>query len=121
MSAVARIFAAELGWHLLLEVDERAVACPGIPQVIDTAAISAWFVREALNSLPSATGWVQDGLLSMKDASDMSWCGTFAMSTLLVRASLLPFVRLQMLENRKLAKALPETELPGAALSGEIE
>ena len=63
---------------------------------------------EALNSIPSATGWVQDGLLSMKDASGMSWCSTFAISTLIVRASLLPFVRLQMLENRKLAKALPE-------------
>lgn len=63
---------------------------------------------EAANSLPSVTGLVQEGLVAFKNTSGLSWCGTFACSTLMVRAGLLPFVRLQMTENRKLAKAMPE-------------
>lgn len=63
---------------------------------------------EAVGSLPSATSWIQDGLVAMKSGSGMGWVGTFAFSTVLVRASLLPLVRLQVLESRKLAKAMPE-------------
>ena len=48
------------------------------------------------------------GLIAVKSGSGMGWVGTFAFSTVLVRASLLPLVRLQMFESRKLAKATPE-------------
>ena len=61
-----------------------------------------------MSSFPSATAWIQEGLITMKSGSGMGWVGTFAFSTVLVRASLLPLVRLQVLESRKLAKAMPE-------------
>lgn len=63
---------------------------------------------EVVQALPSTTGLIQEGLLMMKTNTGMGWVGTFAFSTVLVRASLLPLVRFQILESQKLAKAMPE-------------
>ena len=76
---------------------------------------------EAAGSLPSITAWIQDCLIALKSGSGMGWVGTFAFSTVLVRASLLPLVRLQVLESRKLAKATLELNFFGTVVEGEAE
>lgn len=56
------------------------------------------------------TGTVETALVAIQSYTHLPWFATFAISTVCVRFSLLPLVRAQILESKKLAEAMPKME-----------
>lgn len=60
----------------------------------------------------SITSIIQSSMLGLHEITSLPWWLTFSVSTLVVRVSMLPLIRLQMLHSRKLAeKAMPDINL----------
>jgi membrane protein insertase Oxa1/YidC/SpoIIIJ len=63
---------------------------------------------EAAEGLDRMSEGIQNGLISIHQYTGLPWWATFAASTVLVRAALLPLARLQIIESRKFAMSVPE-------------
>lgn len=55
-------------------------------------------------------GLVESALVAVHTATGLPWFATFALSTVAVRMSLLPLVRQQIIESRKLSEAMPKID-----------
>ena len=59
-------------------------------------------------SLPSITQIIQNSLIDFHNSTGLPWWSTFSVTTILVRISLFPLVRLQINNSTKLNHAMPE-------------
>ena len=55
-------------------------------------------------------GTVESVLVAFQSSTHLPWFATFAVSTICVRISLLPLVRAQIIESKKLSEAMPKVE-----------
>jgi YidC/Oxa1 family membrane protein insertase len=54
------------------------------------------------------TEHIHSGMLFLKNGLDIPWWATFGISTFFVKVSMLPFVRISLIQARSFGKALPE-------------
>jgi YidC/Oxa1 family membrane protein insertase len=82
--------------------------------------LNSQFLSNKPRGIVSVVDLIQTSVAAIHSYSYLPWWSSFGLSTIFVRASMLPLVNLQLLESKKLAAAMPEIAMLSQLLKNRM-